>query len=180
MSKNFYTADLHLGHINCLHFDKRPFKDIHEMRRCIIENWNAVVTAEDSVYVLGDFSWDNTVGLEIIKKLNGKKYLIKGNHDHLTHELEAEFEWVQDYAELTDEGKRVVLCHYPIAHWKNADRGAVHLYGHIHTSRDSDPFNEYRRLMRERGLPYECYNVGCMLHGYTPRTLEQIIAAGYI
>ena len=31
--------------------------------------------------------------------------------------------------------------------------------------------------MRQRHLPYECYNVGCMLPymNYTPRTLEEII-----
>ena len=177
---NFYTADLHIGHENSLRFDERPFASVEEMSRSIIENWNSVVGAEDDVYVLGDFAWKNDQGDEVLRKLNGNKFLILGNHDRPTDYMRKGFVWIKDYAEIVDNGTRVVLCHYPIAHWKNADRGAVHLYGHIHTSRDSRPFNEYRQLMRDRGIPYECYNVGCMLHGYFPKTLEQIIAAGYI
>jgi hypothetical protein len=70
-----------------------------------------------------------------------------------------------------------VLCHYPIAHWKNADCGTIHLYGHIHNGRDSRPFDEYVAAMKKRGFPYECYNVGAMLKymNYTPRTLDEII-----
>ena len=68
----------------------------------------------------------------------------------------------------------VVLCHYPIAHWINADYGYIHLYGHIHNARDNRPFEEYKKTMQTKGCPYLCYNVGCMLHNYTPVTLEQL------
>ena len=34
---------------------------------------------------------------------------------------------------------------------------------------------EYKKLMQQRGFPYRCYNVGCMLHGYKPVTLEQLM-----
>lgn len=177
---NYYISDLHIGHENCLRFDERPFSSTEEMNRCIVANWNAVVGADDDVYILGDFAWKNEQGDEVLKKLNGNKYLILGNHDRPTDLMRNTFVWIKEYAEIVDSGKRVVMCHYPIAHWKNADRGAIHLYGHIHASRDSRPFNEYRMLMAERGIPYECYNVGCMLHDYFPQTLEQIVAKGYI
>lgn len=177
MARNFYISDLHLGHNNCIKFDDRPFSSVEEMNACIIANWNAVVRKEDNVFVLGDFAWNNEMGDEALKKLNGNKFLVLGNHDRPTDFMRKEFVWIQEYAEIMDEGRRVILCHYPIAHWKNADRGAIHLYGHIHTSRDSRPFSEYRTLMRERGIPYECYNVGCMLQDYFPRTLDEIIAA---
>ncbi len=52
---NFYISDLHIGHANAIRFDKRPFADIDEMNRAIIDNWNSRVKAEDTVYVLGDF-----------------------------------------------------------------------------------------------------------------------------
>lgn len=51
------------------------------------ENWNSKVTSDDTVVLLGDHSWalkpeDSLNDLEFIdKKLNGKKILIKGNHD---------------------------------------------------------------------------------------------------
>lgn len=94
-------------------------------------------------------------------------------------EITKYFVWVKDYAEIKDNDRNIVLCHYPIAHWRNADYGYVHLYGHIHTGRDTRPFDEYASLMKSRGTPYECFNVGCMLPymDYTPRTLDEIITA---
>lgn len=99
---------------------------------------------------------------------------MRGNHDRLNAEMEKQFVWVKDYAEIKDENNHVILCHYPIAHWRNADYGTIHLFGHIHDGRDNRPFEEYRVAMQNRGFSYECYNVGCMLHGYTPRTLEEL------
>ena len=61
-------------------------------------------------------------------------------------------------------------------HWRNADYGTIHLYGHIHSARDSRPFEEYKKSMQARGFPYECYNVGCMLYDYKPITLQEIIS----
>lgn len=50
-------------------------------------NWNAKVTENDTVVLLGDHSWalkleDTKNDLEFIhKELNGKKIFVKGNHD---------------------------------------------------------------------------------------------------
>lgn len=178
----FYISDLHIGHKNILRFDNRPFWSVDDQNEEIIKRWNAAVTNNDEVYVLGDFAWQNDMGLEVVKQLKGKKYLILGNHDRLNQLLRQEFEWTKDYAEIKDGGRNVVLCHYPIAHWHNADYGTIHLYGHIHgdSGRDNRPFNEYCQTIRKRGFPYECYNVGCMLSymDYTPRTLDYIIEKG--
>lgn len=175
----FYISDLHIGHKNILRFDNRPFWNISDQNEEMIKRWNTAVTNNDEVYILGDFAWQNDMGLEVVKQLKGKKFLILGNHDRLNQLLRQEFEWTKDYAEIKDGGRSVVLCHYPIAHWHNADYGTIHLYGHIHgdSGRDNRPFNEYRQTMRRRGFPYECYNVGCMLPymDYTPRTLDYII-----
>ena len=48
---NYYIADLHLGHENVIRFDNRPFADLEEMHRTIIDNWNRTVTAGDTVYI---------------------------------------------------------------------------------------------------------------------------------
>ena len=170
----FYTSDLHIGHKNVITFDNRPFSDLDIMHETIIENWNSVVTKSDDVYILGDFAWKNDMGLEVLKQLKGNKHLIKGNHDKLYSEMEKQFVSVKDYEIIKDGDKHVVLFHFPIAHWQSADYGYIHLYGHIHTARDSRPFEEYKKTMLERNIPYECYNVGCMLWDYKPVTLEQI------
>lgn len=174
----YYISDLHIGHNAILAFDGRPFASLDEMKETIIQNWNSVVGREDEVYVLGDFFWSNEDAAETLPRLNGRKYLILGNHDRINSMMKQHYLWIKEYAEIKDTGRHVVLCHYPIAHWHNADHGFIHLYGHIHNSgRDSRPFNEYVESIKKRDIPYECYNVGCMMPymGYTPRTLDEII-----
>lgn len=170
----FYISDLHIGHKDVLQFDNRPFFTMREMHEEIITNWNSVVTKNDLIYVLGDMFWDNRLVSEIMPKLKGEKFLIKGNHDKINSEYKKYFTWVKDYAEIKDGKEHLVLCHYPIAHWKDADYGYIHLYGHIHKGKDLNTFSEYEKKMKQSDYPYECYNVGCMLHGYKPVTLEQL------
>ena len=173
----YYIADLHLFHDNIMKHDNRPFKTSNECVETIINNWNSLIIKKDDVYILGDFTFNNEKGLEVIKQLRGTKYLIKGNHDKISPQLYNEFAWVRDYSEIKDGNRLVILSHYPIAHWKNADYGSYHLYGHIHMGRDYAPFNDYIQLMKKRNIPYNCYNVGCMLPymNYTPRTLDYLI-----
>ena len=109
-------------------------KEIEEL----IRRWNSVVTPDDSVYILGDFAWKNIEGLEVLSQLVGKKYFILGNHDKLTNEMRAYFGRIKDIATVEDNGIQVVLCHYPIAHWRNQYRGAVHLYGHVHNTKTDE------------------------------------------
>lgn len=177
MPQKFYISDLHLGHKKAITFDNRPFSDLEDMKQSIIQNWNSAVTKDDYVYILGDMFWNNDEAPEILDQLNGYKYLIRGNHDRINSKIEEYFVWIKDYAEIKDNGRNIVLCHYPIAHWRNADYGTIHLYGHIHSGRDNRPFEEYKKLMKQRGMSYRCYNVGCMMPymNYTPRTLNEII-----
>lgn len=170
----WYTSDLHLGHKNIISFDGRPFDSLDEMQSVIIKNWNERVKKSDDVYILGDMFWDNKLAPIILPQLKGQKHLILGNHDRINTCMEQEFVEITHYKEVKDGGHKVVLCHYPIAHWKNCDYGTIHLYGHIHAARDSRPFSEYMEFMRRRGFPYECYNVGCMLHNYSPVTLGEL------
>ena len=177
---NFYISDLHLGHHKALTYDDRPFKTVDEQNAVIIERWNDRVKTSDKVYILGDCLWDNFLLESVIKELNGRKCLILGNHDRITAPFEKVFYQIETMVKIKDTGRIVTLCHYPIAHWEGADRGWIHLYGHIHAGRDSRPFLEYKREMCKRDYPYECYNVGCMLPymDYTPRTLDEIIDGG--
>ena len=53
--KVFFTSDTHFYHANIINFCKRPFANVETMNEALIENWNAVVGANDIVFHLGDF-----------------------------------------------------------------------------------------------------------------------------
>ncbi len=51
------------------------------------ENWQNTVTENDTVVLPGDFSWamyleESKADFEFLNNLNGKKILLKGNHDY--------------------------------------------------------------------------------------------------
>lgn len=173
----FYISDLHLGHENCIMFDDRPFDSCEDMHRTIIHNWNNAVTDNDDIYILGDISMKPDIGMFIVPKLHGRKYLIQGNHDRLSDKYKKLFVWVKDMTEVKDNGHSVILCHYPITSWRHMRHGTYHLYGHVHNSSEWTLVERIKSQMIEKGNPYNCYNVGCMLDymNYTPRTLEYII-----
>lgn len=109
MPKIFFTSDLHFGHKNIIRFDNRPFSTVEEMDEALIRNWNAKVSDEDTVYVLGDISWYNDAKTsEIINSLHGHKILIKGNHDRVHGKVRVGV-MVQNYEPVTFEE---VLANY--------------------------------------------------------------------
>ena len=180
MSQNFYIADMHIDHKNILSYDNRPFFDANDMLQTMIQNWNDRVTDDDSVYILGDMFWKNPSAVDILRQLNGNKYLIKGNHDDISDEIEKEFVWIKDYAEIKDNDRFIVLCHYPIPCFRNHYYGWYHLYGHVHSSFEYNMMEHIRAEMTALyDKPCNMYNVGCMLPymDYTPRTLNEIIVA---
>lgn len=178
MGKIFYTSDLHLGHYNAIRFDNRPWNTVDEMDEGIIQRWNKKVSANDTVYILGDVSWHKDVKqtVALLKRLNGKKILICGNHDYHRNKPEfvACFEYIKDYDEIRDGKYNVVLSHYPIMFYKNQRRGWVHLYGHLHIGIDETLCGNMIQQLQEAGINARMYNVGTMLWDYEPVTLEEI------
>lgn len=69
----YFTSDPHYGHANVIKYCSRPFASVDEMTRVLITNWNKVVTPEDIVYCLGDFSLSTRPAEAITQKLNGIK-----------------------------------------------------------------------------------------------------------
>ena len=81
---NFYISDCHFGHKNIISYDKRPFFSVEEMDAAMIQNWQRVVSDNDTVYILGDFCWGNTtMWANILDQLPGYKVAILGNHDQV-------------------------------------------------------------------------------------------------
>jgi calcineurin-like phosphoesterase family protein len=182
----YYISDLHLGHANVIRFDNRPFADVDEMNRILIERWNTAVSTADTVYILGDFCWlREPFWPAFLEQLSGQKVLIRGNHDprQFSSEVKKFFQDIREYMELVDNGKRVILCHYPIPFHKAAyNPDCWMLYGHVHVTREQLFMEQLRREIQEsREKQGDCVgnwvNVGCMMPwmDYTPRTLDEII-----
>ena len=183
---NYYIGDLHLSHANVIRFDNRPFDTLEEMHRKIIDNWNARVKPNDTVYILGDFCWAKESDWPYyLAPLPGQKVLIRGNHDpkQFSKEVKKFFQDIKDYKEITDSGKHVILSHYPILfHKADYNPDCWMLYGHVHKTREQQFIEKFRREVRESHSDQShCLgnwiNVGCMLPwmNYTPRTLDELI-----
>lgn len=179
--RNFYISDCHFFHGNIIKFDNRPFSSVEEMNNEMIKRWNSVVTKQDNVYILGDFSWGTPRDTKVIlDQLAGAKFLIKGNHDRWVKDgaCKKMFQGIYDYKMIVDNNKAVVMCHYPIMFYQSQHRNAIHLYGHVHNTIEEDLFQQVvSNIKRQTDIPMNCYNVGCMMDymDYTPRTLEEII-----
>lgn len=179
MSKKFYISDLHIDHANVLGFDNRPFKDVEEMNNELIRRWNDVVSDGDLVYILGDMFWCSPKkAMPIMEQLNGQKILVKGNHDRWhDSKFDKMFAKIDEYIETEDNGRKIVLCHYPIPCFKNHFYGWIHLYGHVHNSFEWNMM-EHQRFLMEELYTRQCnmINVGAMMPymDYTPRTLDEI------
>lgn len=80
----FAISDLHLSLSTNKSMDVFPGWDNYVER--IRKNWQSIVSEDDTVIIAGDISWATTLdeGFEdfkFINSLNGRKILIKGNHD---------------------------------------------------------------------------------------------------
>ena len=138
---NLYISDLHFGHRSVIDFEPRPFLDVEEMDRVLIWLWNSRVTKNDQVYILGDFAFHNEKPYSwYLKQLKGQKHLIIGNHDSKLlkdDEAMSYFVSVDKMLHVSDSGKELCICHFPIAEWNGFHRGAIHIYGHIHNRKDA-------------------------------------------
>lgn len=161
----FYTSDLHFNHNNIIRLCKRPFDNVFDMNTALIQNWNKKVSKNDEVYILGDLIFgDGYDANNLLSKLNGKKYLIVGNHDKFLNDKAFErnyFEWIKPYAKIKDINKDVILFHYPIYEWDKKFHDSIHLYGHVHNN----------LMWNEKNA----YNVGVDVNNFEPKTLQELI-----
>ena len=138
----FFTSDLHLGHRNIIRLCGRPFASLEGMDETLVRRWNRKVGQDDNVFVVGDlfFRAEDPEGL--LKRLNGRKTLILGNHDRSwtdTVDLARYFKGVHTMLETSDGAHSLTLCHYPMMTFNHCMRGYM-VHGHIHGNTDADYF----------------------------------------
>lgn len=178
---DWFTADTHFGHQAIIGYCKRPFVDVEEMNAELIRRWNAAVKPTDTIYCLGDFSLSARVMDEITPQLNGKKVLVRGNHD-LCHPVQKNWAnkmlryglagWairaslLSMYSSEDDLDSGFRMCHMPYEpvddrypEYTPPDRGHWLLHGHVH---------------REWKIKGKQINVGVDVWDYAPVSWEQI------
>jgi calcineurin-like phosphoesterase family protein len=158
-----YTSDLHLGHVNIIGYENRPFDSVEEMNAGIIDRWNTQVDDEDDVVILGDFAMGHIAEtLPLAAQLRGRKWLLCGNHDRpwAGHGKKAQG-WRDRYLEAgffeVGDGGTGLRYFYPIGErvniqgdhfpyesidrhgdrftgWMPPDRGEWLLHGHVHSA----------------------------------------------
>lgn len=197
----YYISDFHFGHARINdRIDHRGFETVEDMDAYIISQWNSRVKDEDEVFILGDLSisGDGETVNRLLKKMCGRKTLLIGNHDsYLADPLfRAElFERITPYLETEDNGRRVVLCHYPIMFYngqycrnKDGQPKTYMLYGHVHNGPDELAVMEYQNNMRKHQrensftgnmetVPCQMINCFCMFSDYVPLTLDEWVQA---
>ena len=179
--KIFFTSDTHFGHTNIINFCERPFKDTDEMDELLIHNWNAKVGKDDIVFHLGDFAFaTNKRWQELRYRLNGKIYLILGNHDVVrwpgdyTMQM---FDRVENQMMLKIDNKyKVYLNHFPFLCYDGVYRNyhedcTIQLHGHVH-ERPNDTGKDKDRLKYR--FPYQ-YDVGVDNNSFAPISWEEIL-----
>ena len=193
----YYIADCHFFHeaLNT-QMDRRGFSSVEAMNTYMPRKWNAKVRPNDEVVILGDLSWgkpDETNAL--LKQLNGRLYLIEGNHDRFLRNTAYDsrrFVWIKPYEELKDNKRKVILSHYPIMCYNGQyhlnDKGepkTYMLYGHVHDTMDQRLLEQFQEITRstmrigrdgeKKQIPCQMINCFCMYSDYTPLTLDEWI-----
>lgn len=127
----YVTSDLHLGHHGIVGFRKGFFKDLAEHDEMIIDAWNNEIGKRDTVYVLGDFIWNNK-SLEHISRLSGQINWILGNHDpKITKAVMNEIN-INFCAGVWPYKDGAVFSHVPIHPQELSYRWSYNIHGHIH------------------------------------------------
>jgi calcineurin-like phosphoesterase family protein len=143
--KTWIISDTHFGHNNILKYEpcridmlNMQSNNINEMNERLIEVWNETVKPEDLVYHLGDVSF----GHFDVRVLNGRKFLVTGNHD-------ADFQEMlnRGWSEVLPErflknvgghqGIHFLLTHRPVYVDKGSreDKSGIiyNIHGHLHS-----------------------------------------------
>lgn len=139
--KTWFTSDLHVRHKRICEYTNRSKDTTQEQHDdWLVDLWNRQVKKSDMVWHLGDFSFSRSADdIEaFLKKLNGVKHFIKGNHDDrkvlkVLKDRNA-IAWWGDYKETKILGTPTCLFHFPIAVWHKQHYGSIMLHGHSHGS----------------------------------------------
>jgi calcineurin-like phosphoesterase family protein len=128
MSRDYVSADYHLGHGRINEYACRPFSSPEEANTRIIANHNMRIKPDDRFHHVGDFCFKSGLNCmkadDWLKQLNGHKIMIRGNHDN-NNSLKTVIECIY----VTFANQRMKLVHKP----EHSDPAVdINLVGHVH------------------------------------------------
>lgn len=153
-----------LGHANIIEYCNRPFSNANEMNEEMIKRWNSIIKKGDKVWHLGDFSFGSKEQIaNVVSKLNGRIFLILGNHDNHAPQWyrDTGIKEVYDHPIIIKDF--IVLSHAPQPFICDSCTPYVNFFGHVH---DSKMFETY-------GPRHFCACVE--RHDYKPVNIEKVI-----
>lgn len=166
----FFTSDWHLYHKNVIRYCNRPFKNIDEMHKVLINNHNSVVGKDDIVWNLGDVTMASTSNIETINKsiskFNGIHHLIVGNHDDwkISSYEKVGFLTIHNAMWFKHDSLTFYLAHDPsVYNMIESDKNNILLCGHVH--------NLFKHLLPEKRV----INVGIDVWNFFPVHLNNIL-----
>jgi len=177
MPEFYVCADLHFNHKNIIAYENRPWPNCEAMNQGLIVNWNAVVKPEDTVYVLGDVGFCSTAKLkELVGQLNGRKILIRGNHDRdRSHKkwMEIGFDISADQYTWATEKYNLIMVHEPPEKFCNS---VFTLYGHVHGNPNYPDWTPCSACVSIERLNYAPAKLDAVIDGtaYNHRKQERI------
>lgn len=178
----WFTSDTHFFHENILRYCNRPFRDVTEMNDVLVKNWNETVPEDGVVFHLGDFAFgDSHEWNDILSRLNGRIYLILGNHDmkHIKQGFMKRFAYVTQQMTIRVGGQSIILNHNPFLAYGGAYRNVWQLFGHVHSGplsgkgKDGDS-GSGKDLPRLVHLFPRQYDVGVDNNDFRPVSFKEI------
>jgi calcineurin-like phosphoesterase family protein len=166
MPNTFFTSDQHYNHAKIIEYCNRPFSSVKEMDEVMIENHNKTVTPQDIVYFIGDLAFHLSPEeiLKLVRKLNGNKIWVTGNHDEFIKGFPGQiYHRILELSGGRWSPYNPTLCHYPMLSWNASFHGSFQLHGHTHGTISFDP--NVRRL-----------DVGVDTNNFTPISWDEIVA----
>lgn len=133
----------------------------------MFDNWLKTVSIDDTVLHLGDLTFNVGILKPDFNILPGKKFLIKGNHDHKKDHWYEENGFTvvtPEMVEFQQGPRKIIFTHYPetAVNYK----WDINIHGHIHN-------NGYVVKLTESGRIY--INVSVEVMNYTPTKLRDIL-----
>ncbi len=187
-----FSSDLHAGHTKDFILNPRKAKTAEEFIERYVAEYNNIIGDNDIVFHLGDFTVGagaNAVVLtrNILRRLNGTKYLLWGNHNAGVKEIYyneklnqfgRQFEDKSVYPLFVEELKtgflgstvdisirynnqwyKIFCSHFAHRLWENSHKGVIHLCGHSHGNDAGSNINDLTAKRLDVG--YE--NVGAVI-----------------
>jgi len=167
--KIFVTSNQQFGRPGAIRSYKRPFDNVEEMDKHLIKQWNSVVSDDDLVFVLGNFSWEPEQTEDLMDLLKGQIYVMAGEWDRAVKDITL-LKGGKDYKKLThiSDGIRTltsiksVLSYWPFLEWPRKKKKYISFIGH--------PSKKYKSSHKEKTV-----NVTCDYWDFKPIEATKIV-----